>query len=118
MTQKEYQEYINSEVKGAEFAVKKMLMYYVSALQSVGVDDVKQYIATRIGDMISLSEEQLKFVLANFHKDNQIVENLNNSIQLLNKMKKEEKLDIESIDIVVQVLSLIIKDYDDFKPEQ
>ena len=116
MSPDEYQEYINSEVKGAEFAVKKMLLYYVSALQSVGVTDVRQHIATRIGEMISLSEEQLKFVLANFYEDNKLVENLNNSIQLLQKMKKEDKLDVESLDIVVQLLSLIVKDYNDFKP--
>lgn len=116
MTQEEYQEYINAEVKGAEFAVKKMLMYYVSALQSVGVTDVRQHIATRIGDMIGLSEEQLQFVLANFHAENKLVENLNNSIQLLQKMKKEDKLDIESLDIVIQVLSLIVNDYDNYKP--
>lgn len=118
MSPEEYQEYINAEVKGAEFAVKKMLMYYVSALQTIGVDDIRQYIATRIGDMISLSEEQLQFILTNFHEDNKLIENLNNSIQLLNKMKKEDKLDVESLDIVIQVLSLIVKDYNDFKPEQ
>lgn len=113
--QEEYQNAINEEVKGSESAVRKMLLYYVSALQSIGVEDVKQYIATRIGEMISLSEEQVQFILANFNKENKLIENLDNSIQLLEKMKKEEKLDLESLDIVIQVLNLIMKDYDNFK---
>ena len=115
MNQEEYQNAINEEVKGSESAVRKMLLYYVSALQSVGVEDVKQYIATRIGEMISLSEEQVQFILANFNKENKLIENLDNSIQLLEKMRKEKKLDLESLDIVIQVLNLIMKDYDNFK---
>ena len=109
MNQEEYQNAINEEVKGSESAVRKMLLYYVSALQSVGV------VATRIGEMISLSEEQVQFILANFNKENKLIENLGNSIQLLEKMRKEEKLDLESLDIVIQVLNLIMKDYDSFK---
>jgi hypothetical protein len=114
MNQEEYQSAINEEVKGSEAAVRKMLLYYVSALQSTGVEDVRQYIATRIGEMISLSEEQVQFILANFNKENQLIENLDNSVRLLEKMKKEEKLDMESLDIVIKVLSLIRKDYDEF----
>lgn len=115
MNQEEYQNAINEEVKGSETAVKKMLLYYISALQSVGVEDTKQYVATRIGEMISLSEEQVQFILANLDKQNQLIENLDNSVRLLEKMKEEEKLDLESLDIVIKILNLIMKDYDDFK---
>ncbi len=115
MNQNEYQHAINEEVKGSEAAVRKMLLYYISALQSVGIEDTKQYIATRIGEMISLSEEQVKFILVNFNKQNQLIENLDNSVRLLEKMKEEEKLDLESLDIVIQILNLIMKDYDNFK---
>lgn len=115
MNQEEYQNAINEEVKGSEAAVRKMLLYYISALQSTGVEDVRQYIASRIGEMISLSDEQFQFIITNFNKENQLIENLDNSVRLLEKMKKEEKLDIESLDIVIQILSLIRKDYDEFR---
>lgn len=115
MNQEEFQEAVNNEVKGAELAVKKMLLYYISALQTVGVDDVRQYIATKIGDMIQLSEEQCNFIKANFTKENKLVENLNNSIQLLQKMEEEQKLDLDSIKIVRQILELIKKDCEDLK---
>ena len=114
MTPEEMQTTIDNEVKGAENAVKKMLLYYASALQTLGVEDVRQYIATRIGDMISLSDEQCKFILTNLKSENRIIDNLKNSIQLLNKMKQENKLDMESVDIIVKVMELILKDYDEF----
>lgn len=107
----EFQNIVSNEVKGAESAVKKMLLYYVSALQLAGVVDVKQYIATQISSMIDFSEEQYQFIVTNFQNDNKLVDNLNNCIQLLTKMKKEEKLDLESIDIIIKVLNLIIRDY-------
>lgn len=115
MSQEELDNFINEEVKGSENAVCKMLMYYISALQTAGVEDVKQYVASRIGDLISLSEEQCQFVMANFYKDNKIVENLKNSMKLLNAMKEKNQLDMESLDIVIKVLNLILKDYEEFK---
>jgi len=111
MDTQEYQSFIDREVQGAEKAISTMLLYYISALQATGVDDVKQYIATRISEMISLSEEQYKFVLANFEKDGKIIDNLNNCVQLLKNMEEKKELDLESIGIIKQVLELIIKDY-------
>jgi len=112
MNDNEIQELIDKEVKGSESAVQKMLLYYASALLSNGVDDVKQYIATKICDMIELSEEQSKFVLANFNQKGKLVENLENSIKLLKKIEENKELDLESITIVRKVLELILKDYD------
>lgn len=115
MTQEEFQESINNEVKGAEVAVNKMLLYYISALQTVGVEDVKQYIATRISEMIQLSEEQCNFIKANFTHDNKLIENMKNSVQLLQNMEDKKELDLDSIKIVKQIIELIIKDYDELK---
>lgn len=115
MDQSSVENFLNEEIKGAEHAVRKMLFYYILALQSSGIEDVKQYIATRIGDIINLSDEQTKFVLANLNNENKLIDNLDNSIKLLKKMKDENKLDIESINIIIKVLELIIKDYGEIK---
>jgi hypothetical protein len=115
MNQEEIQNLVNEEIKGSELAVKKMLLYYISALYSNGVEDVKQYIATRIGDMINLSEEQVKFIIANLNNNNALITNLENNIKLLEKMKRDNKLDYETVDIIIKGLNLIIKDYEEFK---
>ncbi len=114
MTQEEYQQSIEREIKGSEAGVRKMLMYYISALKDAGIEDINQYIATKMAEMIQLSEEQLKFVLVNFNNENKLVDNLQNSIQLLTAMKDKKKLDLESLEIVIKVLNLILEDYNNF----
>lgn len=110
MNDNEFKDMINKEVKGAETAVQTMLFYYVSALQSVGVDDVKQYIATKIGEMINLADEQVNFTVNNLKQDGKLVDNLNNSIRLLEQMEEKKELDLESVSIIKQVLELILHD--------
>lgn len=110
MNQEEYQRMIDNEVKGAETAVQTMLLYYVSALRSIGVEDVKQYIATKMSDMISLADEQCNFVTNNFKQDGKLVDNLQNSIRLLEKMEETKELDLESVSIIKQILELILHD--------
>ena len=111
MEEKDYEQMFDNEVQGAENAVRKMLLYYISALDTVGVQDIKQYIATRISSMIDLSEEQYNFIKLNFESDNKIIENLENGVKLLKKIENEQKLDITSINIVKQMLETIIRDY-------
>jgi hypothetical protein len=115
MTEQEFKESIDNEVKGAEKAVSTMLLYYVSALQSVGVEDVKQYIATQIGSMICLSEEQYIFVTENLKQEGKLFENINNSIRLLKQIEDKKELDLDSIKIVRQVLELILKECNEYK---
>ena len=114
MTEQEYQQAIDREVKGSEAFVKKALMFYMSALKDAGVEDINQYVATKMGEMISLSEEQTRFVLANFDKENKLIDNLKNSIKLLTAMQNNKKLDLESLDIVIKVLNLMLEDYEDY----
>ena len=115
MTEQEFKDSIEQEVKGAESAVSKMLLYYVSALQSVGVDDVKQYIATQIGKMICLSEEQCIFITENLKQDGKLFENIDNSIKLLKQIEEKQELDLDSIKIVRQILELILKECNEYR---
>lgn len=115
MTEQEFKESIEQEVKGAEAAVSKMLLYYVSALQSVGVEDVKQYIATQIGKMICLSEEQYIYITENLKQDGKLFENLDNSVKLLKQIEDKKELDLDSIKIVRQILELILKECSEYR---
>ena len=111
----EPEERLENEIKGAENAVRKMLMYYLSALEASGVEDTKQFVASRISEMIDLSDEQQKFIVMNFNEEGTIVHNINDCIGLLNKMKKDNKIDVESIDIIEQFLKLLLKDFEEFE---
>lgn len=104
---------IDEEVKGAESAVKKMLLYYASSLQSSGVEDIKQYIATKLIDIIPFTKDQLDFIQTNLNSDNKIIENLKMSISLLKNIEKTNQLDIDSVKIVRQVLELTLNDYNE-----
>lgn len=99
------------EVLGSENAVRTMLFYYITALQSVGIEDTKQYIASRIGDMISLSEEQVKFILSNFYEGDKLVESLNSSIELLVDMNNKKEYDEDTLNIVINLLNMIVNTY-------
>ena len=108
------EEYIQKEVASSENAVRKMLFYYASSLTDLGVEDVRQYIATKLPEMIDLSKEQSDFVYMNVSKNNKIYDNLNNSIKLLTQMEKTKKIDLDSIKIIKQVLTLIVDDMKEF----
>lgn len=110
MGQENLDEILNNEVKGAENAVRKMLLYYYSALEVSGVKDIKQYIATKIGKMIDLSEDQCSFIKANLSSNSKLKESLDNNIMLLENIENTKTLDIESIHIVKEFLKLLSKD--------
>ena len=96
----------NSKVAGAKQGVQTMLFYYLSTLVGT-VQDPKQHIATEMAKMIDLSEEQLQFVLASIQNENMLIDNLSSSIALLENIEKTKKLDLESIGIVKDMLSII-----------
>ena len=52
----------DSRLTGAKEGVQTMLFYYLLALQG-NVKDPKQVIATELGHMIDLSEEQIQYVI-------------------------------------------------------
>lgn len=96
----------NSKVAGARQGVQTMLFYYLSALMST-VKDPKQYIATELGEMIDLSEEQIRYVQMSIKNESKILDNLSSSIALLENIEKTGKLDLESIGIVKNILSIL-----------
>jgi hypothetical protein len=108
------EEYIQREVNSSENAVRKMLFYYASSLTDAGIEDVRQYIATKIPEMIDFSKEQSDFIYMNINKENKIYDNLNNSIKLLDGILQSKKLDLDSIKIVKQILSLMVEDMKEF----
>lgn len=107
----------DNKVIGGRQGVQTMLFYYLSSL--IGkVDDPKQYIATEIGSMIDLSEEQIQYIKMNIANENKLTENLSSSISLLKNMEETGKVDFESIKIVRGILEImktqseqVIKEY-------
>lgn len=99
----------NSRLSGAKEGVQTMLFYYLLALQET-VKDPKQVIATELGHMIDLSEEQIQYVQSHISTNGILVESLSSSIQLLENMEKTGKLDLESISIVKDTLSIMVKE--------
>ena len=96
----------DSRLTGAKEGVQTMLFYYLLALQG-NVKDPKQVIATELGHMIDLSEEQIQYVEMNIANDNKLLENLSSSINLLDNIEKTGKLDMESIKIVKGILEIM-----------
>lgn len=96
----------NSKINGAKHSVQTMLFYYLSSLIGT-VEDPKQHIATEMGAMINLSEEQIQYVQMSVANNNKVLENLSSSIALLENMEKTGKLDLDSIGIVKGILTII-----------
>lgn len=97
----------DGRLAGAKAGIQNMLFYYLTALVDNGIDDPKQYIATEIGKMINLSEEQVMYVKGNVALENKFLESLSSSINLLANIEKNKKLDIESINISIGLLKEI-----------
>lgn len=93
------------KISGAKQAVQNMLFYYLTTL--LDEKDPKQIIASEMGAMINLSEEQLSYVKMHLSANNKVVDNLESCIQLLENMIKTGKVDIDSLKIVIQILSLM-----------
>ena len=96
----------DNKISGAKNGLQTMLFYYLYSLIG-NVKDPKQYIATELGKMINLSEEQIQYVKLNVANDNKLLDNLSSSIDLLDNIEKTGKLDIQSIKIVKGILEII-----------
>lgn len=101
----------NGQIEGSKQALQNMLYYYAISLKESGIKDVKQKIATDIGSMIELSEEQINFVIDSMTSKNKTSDNLENCIKLLESMKKTNKIDIESMNIIIPILTIMKDDY-------
>lgn len=96
----------NNKLSGAKNGLRTMMFYYLSSLIGT-VEDPKQYIATELGQLIDLSEEQMQYVSMNIASENKILVNLSSSIALLDNIEKTGKLDMESIKIVNGILKIM-----------
>ena len=108
----------DSKEYGAKHAVQTMLFYYLSSLIGT-VEDPKQVIATELGSMIDLSEEQIQYVKLSLATEDKVLSNFESCIQLLDGIKDKDSFDLESIKIVRDILSLMkdacqktLKDFD------
>jgi hypothetical protein len=106
---------INNEINGAENAIRKMLLYYISALHDYGIEDVKDYVAKHLSELIDFSEDQYSLIKENLSNDNKVMEGIQLSIELLKSIKENNSLDIESVDIVIKTLERIVQGYNDIK---
>lgn len=93
-----------NEVDSSRKAVEDMMFYYLFGLIRNGEQDPKQVIATEVAKMINLTEEQLDYVKINTEEHNNLIENLDCSIELLSNIEQSKKLDLESIKIVKGIL--------------
>lgn len=96
---------MSDKTSGAKQAVQNMLFYYLTTL--LDQEDPKQIIASELGAMIDLSEDQLNYVKLQLSSNNKVLDNFETCIQLLENMVKTETIDIDSIRIVIKVLSLM-----------
>ena len=96
----------SNKISGAKHGVQTMMFYYLSS-QIGSVEDPKQHIATELGKMINLSEEQIQYVRMQVANENKMLVNLSSSIALLENMEKTGKLDLESIGIVKGILTIM-----------
>lgn len=96
----------SNKISGAKNGLQTMMFYYLSSLLGT-VEDPKQYIATELGQLIDLSEEQIQYVRMNIANDNKMLDNLSSSIALLENIEKTGKLDMESIKIVKGILEIM-----------
>lgn len=110
----------DSKVSGAKQGVQTMLYYYLSSLIGT-VPDPKQHIATELGTMIDLSEEQIQYVKMSIAHDNKMLESLSSCVALLSNIEKTGELDLQAIRIVKKVLEAMgsqcekaLKEYTDF----
>lgn len=93
-----------NEVESCRKTVEDMMFYYLFGLLRSGEQDPKQVIATEVAKMINLTEEQLDYIKINTEEHNNLIENLDCSIELLSNMEQSKKLDMESIKIVKGIL--------------
>lgn len=91
------------KVMGAKMGVETMLYYYMAAL-SGKVKDIKQYMANRMPAMIDLTEEQATYVAASMTDANTVLTSLDTSMRLLKGMADSDKLDQDTIQLVVKIL--------------
>ena len=95
----------NSKEFGAKQAVQTLMFYYLSSL--IGkVDDPKQVIASELGAMIGLSENQIQYVHMGI-KNNEVIENFNSCIRLLDTMKDRDSFDLDSVKIIKSILTIM-----------
>lgn len=105
---------MDAKISGAKQAVQNMLYYYLIALQESNVKDPKKVIATEIGEMIDLSEEQVDYVNMSINEGHKITENISNCIALLHGMLANNVLDVDSVKIVTKVLEILKKNIEKF----
>ena len=96
---------MSDKTSGAKQAVQNMLFYYLTTL--LDEKDPKQIMASELGAMIDLSEDQVNYVKLQLSAKNKVLDNLETCVQLLENMVKTEKIDIDALKIVIQVLSLM-----------
>lgn len=101
----------DNRIAAAREGVQNMLFYYLTSLIESGVKDPKQYIATEIGKMINLSDEQRKYIEANLALEDNISKGLSQCISMLKNMENAKEIDAECFGIIVNILSRIQEEY-------
>lgn len=103
----------SNKTLGAKAGLQSMIYYYLTALVESGVQDPKQKIATDMAGMIDLSEEQLAYVGSHLTKGIRFEDELKSSIDLLKGMQRSNKLDKETLQIVIAMLEEGMKQLED-----
>jgi hypothetical protein len=99
--------------ESAKKDLQTMLFYYITALIDEGESDPKRVIATEICEMIQLSEEQFAYVMAKQENSIDISEQLDSAAKLLKNSVKKDKVDMEAVKIVRELLTVTSKQIKD-----
>ena len=100
----------NNSINGVEIGLNKMIMYYAIALKESGIENIKEYMASKMVDMIQLSADESEIIMLNILKDNQTLNGLKKSIELLDTISITNNNDKESIKIIKNILNLVVND--------
>ena len=92
-------------VKGAKDLLLNSIMYYRQALLQTGCQDINKEIATEVGRAMMLTQEQTDFIAeAKQAKAKEVIENAE---ILLKHMVYNDKLDKESITLILKGLKTL-----------
>lgn len=98
----------DKKVTGSRKSLQSMLFYHLVALSEL-YENPRGMILEEIADMITLSEDQLKYVKLKLGKNASVDEQLEMASKLTDGMMKEKKLDMEALNIIKGLLDETVK---------
>lgn len=100
---------LSPETISAQEAVKHMLGYYINSLVMDNVEDPRRHAAEMLGNVIGLSEEQVRFVMMSAQKESANVKESFKMVLELLEMVDGKNTDKDIQDILQTAIKLVSK---------